>query len=163
MKIIIILGEKLKENGQMSLNLKYRLDKGAELYNKNNLIIVSGGNVQQSVRFPEAHKMKRYLIKTYGIKTNNIIEERSSQDTIENAKYCLEIINNRKNVSEIIIVSSEFHIKRVEYIFNYYFRNVKFPIHFNSSKNGVKGKLLIEKIRNEEKYLKLFIQSILFN
>jgi len=69
MKIIIILGEKLKENGNMSLNLINRLDKGIEIYNKyqDKLIIVSGGRVQMSTDLSEAIQMKKYLINTSNI------------------------------------------------------------------------------------------------
>lgn len=166
MKIIIILGEKLKENGNMSLNLINRLDKGIEIYNKyqdkyqDKLIIVSGGRVQMSTDLSEAIQMKKYLINTYNIEKNKIIEDNLSQDTIENSKNCLKIIEKMKNISEIIVVSSEFHIKRVEHIFTYFFKNNKISITFIPSKNGISGKILQNTIKNEDVNLYLWKLSI---
>ena len=157
MKIIIILGEKLKENGNMSLNLINRLDKGIEIYNKyqdkyqDKLIIVSGGRVQMSTDLSEAIQMKKYLINTSNIEKNKIIEDNLSQDTIENSKNCLKIINKLENILEIIIISSEYHIERVSIIFNYIFKNSNLNKTYISSKNGISGKILEEHRGNERK------------
>ena len=153
MKIIIILGEKLKENGNMSLNLINRLDKGVEIYNKyeNKLIIVTGGRVQRSTDFSESYQMKKYLINTSNIEKNKIIEETSSNDTIENSKNCLKIINKLENILEIIIISSEYHIERVSIIFNYIFKNSNLNKKYISSKNGISGRILEDHRENERK------------
>ena len=48
MNIVIILGDKLKNNGEISSILKQRLDKFLEIKNlKKTKIIVSGGKAQQ--------------------------------------------------------------------------------------------------------------------
>jgi len=153
MKIIIILGEKLKKNGDMSLNLINRLNKGVEIYNKyeNKLIIVTGGRFQRSSDFSESFQMKKYLINTFNIESNKIIEDNLSQDTIENSKNCLKIIEKMKNMSEIIVVSSEYHIERVSIIFNYIFKNSNLNKKYISSKNGISGKILEDHRENERK------------
>lgn len=79
-----------------------------------------------STDLSEAIQMKKYLINTYNIEKNKIIEDNLSQDTIENSKNCLKIIEKMKNISEIIVVSSEFHIKRVEHIFTYFLKITKY-------------------------------------
>ena len=104
--------------------------------------------------------MKKYLINTYNIEKNKIIEDNLSQDTIENSKNCLKIIEKMNNISEIIVISSEFHIKRVEHIFNYFFKKINYSITFIPSKNGIQGNMLKDRIINEEKYLNRFIQSL---
>jgi len=147
----------------MSLNLINRLNKGVEIYNKyeNKLIIVTGGRVQRSTDFSESYQMKKYLINTFNIESNKIMEETSSNDTIGNSINCLKIIEKMNDLSEIIIISSEFHINRVKHIFSYFFKNINSAIHFIPSKNGIRGKKLKDAIKNEYKYLYFWKLSIL--
>ena len=45
MKIILILGNKLLPSGKMTKILKERLDSGIKYYKKNDIFLVSGGNI----------------------------------------------------------------------------------------------------------------------
>lgn len=44
MKIIAVLGDKLQANNKMTSNLKSRLNKCIDVYKKDNLVILCGGN-----------------------------------------------------------------------------------------------------------------------
>ena len=74
---IIVLGHAVSENGQLSTQLKERLDTGIELYNKldNWWIIVSGGKGDHFNRTKHslAHHMKQYLMEQ-SVQSENIIE-----------------------------------------------------------------------------------------
>ena len=154
MNIIIVLGEKLDNSGNISETLKNRLDKAVEVYQTGNYnIIVSGGNVQTNTIYSEAYQMKQYLTNTLSIPTSKIITEPNSKNTIENAQYTLEIIKQKGGIDRIVVVSSEFHIKRVEFIFNYFFNPYGMSLYYVSSKNGP---LLEDKKTIEQQYLKEF-------
>ena len=151
MKFLIVLGNKLLSNGNMHQILINRLKKVCELYkiDKYDLVIVSGGQVEKNTIYTEAYQMKRYLI-NQRIPENKIIIENISRDTSENAKECFKIIN-KLTPQKITVVTSFFHIKRVQNIFNDYFKN--FKIEYIPSKNGIYGDILKEHIANEKKYL----------
>ena len=155
MYILIILGNKLLDEGKIDEILIERLNKGITMYNieKYDLIIVSGGNVQENSVFSESYVMKNYLLKYY-IPKNKIIEENKSMDTIQNSLKCLNIVNKFKNIKQINILSSEFHIERVKAVFNHYF--YKYNLKYIKSNNIISGEILKKKIKNEKKYLSLF-------
>ena len=157
MNVLIILGEKLNKNGLMNDNLIYRLKKGYELYNKNkyNYIILCGGIVEKKVKYSESFVMKNYLINK-NIPKNILIEENHSTSTIENSIESLKILNKLKNIHEVNILSSEYHINRVKIIFEKIYKN-KYNLIFISSKNGISGKKLENIIKNEAKYINIFL------
>ena len=64
----------------------------------------------------EAQAMKDYLIKK-GILKKNIFLENKSKDTISNAYYSKKIYFIPKKEKEAKIITSEFHLPRVKYIF----------------------------------------------
>lgn len=146
MNIIIILGNKLQRNGEMDKILTNRLDKAIGLFNKYTYIIVSGGKVRDC-KHTEAYMMKKYLQTT--IPHSKIITESRSKNTIENARMCLSIINNLDNISNITVISSKFHIKRVQKIFDHYFKR---KIKYIGSANGIGGKVLENRHNREIKY-----------
>ena len=138
MNIVIILGDKLKNNGEISSILKQRLDKFLEIKNlKKTKIIVSGGKAQQKALHTEAYMMKKYLIDVGNIAKTDIICENKSKDTIDNAIETLKIVEKINNIKSITIITSKFHIKRTKYIFNYYYESYKNKIKYIYSKNGL--------------------------
>ena len=160
MKILVILGHKLLPNNKPSKVLIERLHKGYEIYKKGGYskVIVSGGRVEKKSYHTEAFVMKKFLINTLGLNKECIICESISKTTIENAKYCKIIIDKMSLVKSITIISSHFHIKRVEKIFNTYYD--MYSLNFISSKNGVNTNKLKIYTRNEQKYFKKFIESL---
>ena len=163
MNILIILGFKLLPNNKMSQILINRLDKGAKLFKniskKYNNIIVSGGRVEKRSSHSEAYLMKKYLIHTHNIPKHVILTESNSIDTIENAVYCMRILQQIKHITSIDIVSSKFHIKRVRAIFSFYLQKYKQYTQYIYSNNALYGQALITRNKNEKKYLTLFLQD----
>lgn len=92
MKIAIVLGYRLKDDGDIADTLKQRLDMTLELYQEYHpeKIIVSGGIANLKAGISEASKMKDYLVE-HGIPTEQIIEENQSTSTYENAKFSIPI------------------------------------------------------------------------
>lgn len=81
--------------------------------NKNSYIIVSGGNPKAQIT--QAKAMKIWLQK-HGVPKNKIIEENASKNTIENAIYSMNIINE-KNFKSITLITSDTHIRRAYILF----------------------------------------------
>jgi len=108
---MIVLGAKIN-GSEISDNLKLRLDKALEYYNKHNdiKIIVSGGKTKNA-DITESLAMKNYLV-SKGINSSNIIEEDKATNTFENIRYSKKILDNMNNKGKVLIVTSDFHLFR---------------------------------------------------
>ena len=110
---IIVLGAQMKPFGPSRI-LKRRLEKAYDylVLNKNTVVIVSGG---QGANEPmsEAEGMKRYLI-TKGIDSERILKEDLSVNTYQNMVFSKKLY--LKNITEIGIVTSNYHLFRAKKI-----------------------------------------------
>lgn len=115
--VIILLGggvyegaEDLTGTGVPSETMLARVITAVRLQKMLNIpVIVSGGSVFED-RKPEAPIVKRFLT-DLGVRDNMVIMEGKSRDTIENARYSLEICT-KAGYKEPILVTSAFHMKR---------------------------------------------------
>ena len=108
---MIVLGAKIN-GSEISDNLKLRLDKAIEYYNKHKdiKIIVSGGKTKNA-DITESLAMKNYLV-SKGVNSSNIIEEYKATNTFENIRYSKKILDNMNNKGKVLIVTSDFHLFR---------------------------------------------------
>jgi uncharacterized SAM-binding protein YcdF (DUF218 family) len=112
---IIVLGARVK-GYDLSLALKYRLDKAYEYLtnNKGTKAILSGGK-GKGENISEAEAMSRYLF-TRGISKDRLILEDKSTNTDENIINSFKIINKYNKDANVIVVTSRFHILRSKMI-----------------------------------------------
>lgn len=120
---IIILGSKIKDNGDLSALLKGRVDKALEFGNtqyelndKQIYYVVSGGKGNDEV-ISEAEAMKKYLIKQ-GVNKKYIIIEDKSTNTYENMKFSKMKIDKIKEKSNISFSTTNYHVFRSGVIAN---------------------------------------------
>ncbi|MBE6605565.1 MAG: YdcF family protein [Ruminococcaceae bacterium] len=104
-----------------SWQLKSRLDTAYELLEAlpDSVCIVSGGEgVNEGVA--EAYSMCEYLV-ARGIDRERIYTEPDSTNTYENIEFSMALAE-KKNLryERVIGVSSDFHLPRVKYLFDYY-------------------------------------------
>jgi len=111
---IVVLGYGQKEK-QIDEILKNRLEKALEIFqeNKEAKIILSGGKVL-SKDFSEAEIMAEFL-KERGVPETSIILEDKSRNTFENLINLKEIIKE-KGFQKVALITSDYHLKRVEMI-----------------------------------------------
>lgn len=115
--VIILLGGGVSDEvpdlsgaGAPSGEMFGRLITAVRLQKKLGLpVIVSGGSVFKG-RKAEATIVKRFLV-DLGVPSDKVIAEDKSRDTIENAKYTMEICKRLK-YKKPILVTSAFHMKR---------------------------------------------------
>lgn len=113
---IIILGAKVKPSGIPSLSLQNRLDVAIDYLQRYEhvQVIVSGGQGQDEPA-TEASVMAKYLMDA-GINPLRIQLEEKSTSTYENLLYSKELLP--KGITEVTIVSSDFHLTRAQYLAN---------------------------------------------
>lgn len=115
--VIIVLGTSPNPDKEPNPILKFRIDKGIELYKKGYApkIIVTGTKV---AGYYESEVMKEYCIEQ-GISSEDVIEENKAKNTIENALFSTNLMKD-KGFTSGIVVSSRTHIKRSKFLFNRY-------------------------------------------
>lgn len=115
-EVIIGLGYGPAKNkkGEPRAELKRRVDKAVELYLAGlaPYIIFTGGDTGAGC---EAEVMKELAVKQ-GVPEGKIITETKATDTITNAKYSVEIMQNY-NWHRAILVSNPYHLKRAKLLF----------------------------------------------
>lgn len=120
MKYIIVLGSTNDDKGIISDIGRQRLDKGVEIFklNKDYRLILTGGfgNHFNTTNRPYSSYAKEYLIDK-GIPEASIMELVLSKDTIEDAKLTYSLLRDIK-ISHIFLITSDFHMNRVKFIFN---------------------------------------------
>ncbi|MCB9230813.1 MAG: YdcF family protein [Bacteroidia bacterium] len=114
--LMVILGNKVEESGIPSKRLKFRLEKGLELYQQGlaGTILVSGGIDKEG--FDEAKVMADYLIEK-GVPAEKIIQDNQGNNTFQSAQNCLKVVAEGQ-IESVLIVSQYFHLLRSEIAFS---------------------------------------------
>jgi len=117
---ILVTGSGVSPEGNLTQIGKSRVQKAVELYNKNiaKRILMSGKYSHNFSYIPqktEAQAMKEYAV-ILGVQESHIFTEEDSLDTIGNAYFTKQFMK-KMNWKNIILVTSNFHLARIEYIF----------------------------------------------
>lgn len=112
MKVLVVLGNRLLDDGGMSDFLKGRLNAALDAWKSGEYgkIVVTGGIANPVPAVSEASVMRKWLIEQ-GVPEDSVIAEGSSHTTKENAKFCRKIFEEL-GVKEITLLSSKYHIER---------------------------------------------------
>lgn len=117
--VVIVLGAGARSHGDpLPPQAKERVERGAELMKQGlaSAMIISGG-LSKSSGYIEADLMKAYAV-AQDLPAENIIEEKTSTSTWENAINSLEIMR-RNNWQTALIVTSSYHTYRACAIFHH--------------------------------------------
>lgn len=122
-KLIVTVGGGFGENGILPVWVQNRLNLANELFLRNpgTKILLSGlglGNPAES----EALVMKRELLKRSSIPPEKILLEEKSLDSLGNAYYS-RLIAESLNASSLIVITSQFHMDRIKFLFKWVFGN----------------------------------------
>lgn len=123
MRIAVVLGNRINDDGSFTSIMVRRLELALELYNNEMVdkIICSGGYANPSVNCSEAEKMKEYLVNK-NIPEELIIEENKSLSTYQNALYSVPIALEEK-ANLIIVTSTNEHFTKYNYNVIKYFED----------------------------------------
>lgn len=106
---IIVLGAQVKENGELSIQLKWRLDKALEVYGQNPQTIVVCGARGKNEPVSEAQAMRDYLLSN-GISEEDVLMEDSSFNTRQNLMNAKDMLP--EGLQRVLIVTSSYHLPR---------------------------------------------------
>ena len=110
----VVLGAKVKGNGEPSLSLQYRLETAIAYLEQypHVTVIVSGGQGKEEP-VSEAERMYTYLLEA-GIAEERIIQEDASTSTFENLSLSKALLPEGETA--VTIISSDFHLTRAQYL-----------------------------------------------
>lgn len=163
MECILVLagGSQTEENIEsLPKYVKQRLDDCYMLYTKYEKpkIIVSSAGTPHRLPYInsngyhvfECDSMARYLIEKHQINPNDIYREYISYDTIGNAFFSkLNFIDPMK-IKNFVVITSQFHIKRAKFIFEWIFDN-NYNITYHTSNNGsIDNNILQDRLKKED-------------
>ena len=158
---IMVLPSGIKENGKLSEFTEKRLNKALSLWSKKrrnfDYLVLCGKYsvlVNKELKYTEARQMYKQAKKK--VKKSKILLENKSTDTVLNFIESLELIEN-KGIKEITIVTSEFHVPRVEYVAKGILRGVKIKI---AGVSDGKEKEISSILK--EKLIKLYTKYVFF-
>lgn len=103
--VAVILGNRLKDDGSISVYQEQRLIMAMEIdeiFNPD-YFILSGGIANKNTTLSEAEAMYNYLV-SKGFNKDKLIIEKDSLSTVQNAKFSIPIA--KKLGAEIVIVCS---------------------------------------------------------
>lgn len=153
--IIIILGSPNDNHGNLSEIAVGRITQGFIEFQrqKDYRILCTGGFGQHfnTTDKPHALYAVQHLTRK-GVPESDILEIAESQNTVEDALLSKPIIE-KHGVRSLIVVSSDFHMERVKYIFNRVFKS--YALAFSSAKTSFsKGQYQVFRA-HEEKELEI--------
>jgi len=141
--IIIILGSPNDDQGNLSEMAIGRLEQAQVEYRNHEgyKILCTGGFGEHfnTTDRPHADYAVRHLIRE-GIPENDILEIAKSRNTVEDA-LCSKPIIEKYGVRSLLVVSSDFHMPRVEHIFKKVFEG------YDLTFAGAKADFSIERLR----------------
>lgn len=112
MKVAVVLGNRMADDGSLSDIMVLRLKLALEYIKKENpdKVILSGGVANKKAGISEADKIMDYLVNE-GVSINLLIKEDKSLTTKENAKFSVPIARSL-GADTIVIITSAEHIAR---------------------------------------------------
>ncbi|MBQ9197744.1 MAG: YdcF family protein [Clostridia bacterium] len=106
---IVVLGAQVRQDGSLSVQLQWRLDKALALYAEAPQPIVVCGAQGTNEPVTEAAAMRDYLI-ARGVPQSDIIMEDASFNTRQNLNNAKKLLGDEKR--RVLIVTSDYHLPR---------------------------------------------------
>ncbi len=134
MDIVIVHGNKIRKDGSISFDYKSRLDTAINTAKENScdLIVITGGSVRKGFE-SDSYYGFQYIKDLTDI---NTILEQESKTSVENILFTVNILKGIKKIGRVYVVSSDYHILRLRYLYKNLFK-VKFKeIFFVGSKSS---------------------------
>jgi uncharacterized SAM-binding protein YcdF (DUF218 family) len=152
--ILILLGNQNDSQGNLSPIAKSRCDLAVQLLQENEGLVVLptgafGPHFNTSDR-PHGPYLTEYLIEK-GISPDRILPHTDSSNTLEDAR-CARRVAVDSDAQKVIVVTSEFHMRRVRYIFGRVFQDIQ--VEFREARSPVDDVTMRSLIKHEARSLK---------
>lgn len=127
MKSLVVLSHLMTKDAILEIESKERAKLAINKFstNKYDCLITIGWAYRDDCTLSIAEAMKKYILENSFIDESSIIPLTQSRDTVGDAYYCLDWLHNihKNNITELHIVTSDYHVNRASKIFNSIFNN----------------------------------------
>ncbi|MBQ9300705.1 MAG: YdcF family protein [Clostridia bacterium] len=106
---IIVLGAQVRQDGRLSVQLQWRLDKALELYGQCPQPVVVCGAQGANEPVSEASAMHDYLLGK-GVPDSDLVIEDTSFNTRQNLMNARRLLG--EDITRVLIVTSDYHVPR---------------------------------------------------
>ncbi len=107
---LIVLGAQVKPDGELSLQLKWRLDAALKAWQERPCWIVTCGARGSNEPVEEAYAMRDYLV-SCGVAEEWILTDPASYNTRQNIANAVALLAD-KGVTRVAVVTSDYHVPR---------------------------------------------------
>lgn len=150
---IVVLGSPNTEQGELYSIAKERCELTLTEYANNpdyDILLTGGyGSHFNNTDKPHAAYLKRYLI-SRGIPEDHIVEFAESSNTFEDASLSKPIVL-KYGVHNMLVITSDYHLDRAQYIFEKEFADTDVTIKFSGSQTDeIACKLDLEALKRHE-------------
>ena len=108
---IIVLGAQVQPDGNPSVQLAWRLDKGLEAWQRRRVPMVLCGARGGNEPMPEAEAMRNYLT-ARGVPEEDLLLDPDSFNTNQNLENAQRLLSSRPEIQKVLIVTSDYHVPR---------------------------------------------------
>ena len=156
-EVLIVLGSPNSSLGILSNISKSRLDYCKAIFKEGNVVLCTGGWGEQFNTSNRAHALyaKEYLI-SKGLSEKDFLDIALSSNTVDDAVKIKPIILKLKSIN-LTIITSDYHLKRVQLIFNQVLNSYKMKF------IGVESNLEKEKfdllLQHEKKAIAFIVEN----
>ena len=122
---IIVLSNLMNSKGVLNNESTIRADKAGEIFKTNKLskVITCGWNYREDSEIKIADAMANYLHTKHGIPLENLLRVEQSKDTVGDAIFTRKNIIPQYKLRNLLVITSNYHIKRTKEIFNFVYGN----------------------------------------
>lgn len=119
---IIVLPNQMDINGNLNEECKARVQLASQYYfaNQGVSFITSGGKNKQGSSICIGNQLRKHAV-LLGVKPDKIITDLNSLDTVGDALFTKMNIVRKTNWKNILVTTSDYHVERSKYIFEYIF------------------------------------------
>jgi uncharacterized SAM-binding protein YcdF (DUF218 family) len=119
--IIIVLGNWMDKSGQLNKDSSSRADLAINIFRKNKhaIIVTCGWDYNSEFNTAIADEMKSYIVLNGNISHELVLTEPNSRDTVGDALFTKMNIVKKKNMNNLLVVTSDYHVLRTQEIFSY--------------------------------------------
>lgn len=148
-KCIVVLGSPNDAQGNLSLIALSRLGVAKELYQvERSFVLCTGGFGPNfnTTKHPHALYAKNFLMAN-GIMPEDLLASVLSANTVEDAVLSLKQLNNL-SIKDVVVVTSDYHLPRVKFIFNKLFE--KYQVFYHPAESQYLDESARQKLTSHE-------------
>ena len=123
--VILVLSNEMNREGELNRESKARANKAIKFFKRYSAkyLITSGWAYRKDTELCIATAIKNYIISNSDIKSNLVLTELNSRDTVGDAYFTKTNIVIPNNFRKLCIITSNYHIFRTRRIFNLIYGN----------------------------------------